>query len=75
MLTRVEMALLTIPPDLVSALVAYGAESAFIWTGSRPQSDSDFYFELGRKINHLTTKAWDSELQAVPKRNDEWPLE
>ena len=73
MLTRVEMALLTIPPDLVSALVAYGAESAFIWSGQRPQSDSDFYFELGRKIAKLTDRAWDAELQCQPKRNSEWP--
>ena len=66
-MTKLETALLITPFDIVSALVAYGAEQAFIWTGCQPKDDSDFYFELGRKISQQTHKAWAEELEGKPE--------
>lgn len=60
--SKLDVALMTVPFDLVAALVAFGAESAFIWTGSEPRDNSEFYFATGRQIANLTQKAWDHRL-------------
>ena len=61
-MTKLESALLITPFDVQASLIAYGAEQAFLWTGQRPQSENDFYFELGRKIQQMALKAWEEEL-------------
>ena len=74
-LSKLDMALLTTPPDMISALVAYGAEQMACWVGKSPDNDADFYFHLGGQIKWLTAKAWDRQLaerQTVGVEKDLW---
>ncbi len=61
--SRLDVALMLTPFDVISTLVSFGCEQAFTWMGQRPHDDSEFYFELGRRINQLTAHAWEVELQ------------
>ena len=61
-LTRLEAALLTVPADIVSVLVAYGADQAMCWIGYDPGAKSEFYVELGARIRTIRNQAWDKEL-------------
>jgi len=61
-LTKLDVALMTVPADMVCALVAFGADQSAIWTGAEPRDAREFYFELGRKVSALREKAWEKEL-------------
>ena len=62
MLSKLEVALLSVPPDMACLLVAFGADQAFIWTGVEPRDCSEFFFEMGRKIQRLTIEAGEKEV-------------
>ena len=68
MLSRLDVALMQVPVDLISALVAFGSEQAFIWVGQRPRDDNDYYFQLGNHINNMCSKAWENELNFRDQR-------
>ena len=61
-LTKLDVALMTVPADMICALVAYGADQAAIWTGVEPKDVREFYFELGRRVRDMREKAWEKEL-------------
>lgn len=62
-LTKLEVALLTVPFDTICALVAFGADQAFIWTGTEPRDRTDFFLHLGRMTGHLSENAWTKEIE------------
>ena len=61
-LTKLDVALMTCPIDMICALVAFGADQASIWTGAEPRDIREFYFELGRRVSLMRDKAWEKEL-------------
>lgn len=69
-MTKLECALLVTPFDIVDALVQFGAEAAFCWTGSEPVNQADFFTELGRRIQHLHHEAM--EKQFNPNADQRW---
>lgn len=60
-LTKLEVALLLVPMDLVCTLVAYGADQAMIWTGADPVDTAAFFFAAGRQVGELRDRAWAKE--------------
>lgn len=54
---------MTIPSDLLSVLVTYVSEQAFMWTGQEPQDRPAYYQEQGRQLHRLQQVAWE---KAVP---------
>lgn len=71
MLSKLEAALLTTNIDAITALVIFGADQAFIWTGQSPKSIEEFYVNLGNSIRQGIHEAVD---KAVPsaKEDFEW---
>ena len=62
MLSKLEVALLSVPPDMACLLIALGADQAFIWTGVGPRDTAEFFFEMGRRIQRLTIAAEEKEV-------------
>ena len=60
--SKLDVALMMVPSDLVAALVAFGAEQAFIWNGFGPKDNSEFYYNLGQQLSNLKMKAWDHQI-------------
>ena len=65
MQSKLDIALLTLPFDMLCAVVAFGADRAFTWTGSEPKSREEFFFECGKMLEHLKEQAWEKELSRV----------
>ena len=63
MLSKLDAALATVPFDVASALIAFGAEQAFIWVGQEPKSPEEFFFELGKRVAQMKEEFWQRELE------------
>lgn len=60
--SKFEAALLTVPWDLISIFVQYGAERAFMWTGVDPNDRDAFFLEQGAQLRRLKQFAAEKQL-------------
>ena len=57
-LSKLDVALMMVPAEMVAVLIGYGADQGFIWMGEEPRDPADFFFTLGRHTQYLTERAW-----------------
>ena len=51
--------------DIISLIVVYGAEQAFIWMGTNPSDRNGFYVEQGRMLQRLRQVAVEKEVPFI----------
>ena len=62
-LSKLEIALLSVPIEVACVLISHGADQAFQYTGVEPDDRAAFFFDQGQQAARRADAAWEKELR------------